>query len=219
MIFRDIIHMKFHRTDTNKSQELGFPPRDARPSRFRVVLIGKMWMGRIHDRNSERFICPVCGSQTCFKHQIPWHEGITCRQYDGLDEPPRLPKPTKSPALKNLLRKLIGKPKSKGPPVFMEPFEALELERTAALMKAASRQKGQSLQARAVIRKMCKKCPGEGCGAQIERVSGCSKMKCGRCGCEFCFTCLSLWQFGHYASCNDLGIQGRYHARTAPKPK
>jgi hypothetical protein len=26
--------------------------------------------------------CQACGSKTCFKHQIPWHEQMLCDEYD-----------------------------------------------------------------------------------------------------------------------------------------
>src|SRR4051812_24645680 len=27
-------------------------------------------------------ICHACGSKQCFKHQVKWHEGFTCDQWD-----------------------------------------------------------------------------------------------------------------------------------------
>ncbi|CAG8662918.1 28071_t:CDS:2 [Dentiscutata erythropus] len=26
--------------------------------------------------------CPKCGSKACFTHDVPWHEGLTCSEYD-----------------------------------------------------------------------------------------------------------------------------------------
>ncbi|KAE9375865.1 hypothetical protein N431DRAFT_403883 [Stipitochalara longipes BDJ] len=187
---------------------------------FVWCLSGKCEWGELHNPKSKRFICPACGFQTCFKHQIPWHEGLTCRQYDGLDEPPRSPKPKKNPGLKDALRillhKLTGKPKQTKAPVVVDSAKVLEAQKTAALMKEASRQRGQSLKTWAAMGKLSKKCPGRGCGVPIERASGCSRMRCGRCGCDFCFTCLSLWANGHYESCNDVNGLG-YAARITPR--
>jgi hypothetical protein len=48
----------------------------------------------------------------------------------------------------------------------MDPLEALDLERMATLMKAASRQKGQSLKAQAVIRKYARTVQGKVVGSK-----------------------------------------------------
>jgi IBR domain, a half RING-finger domain len=175
--------------------------------------------GQRHDPRIERFVCSRCGFQTCYKHQVPWHEGISCRQYDGYDQPPRVPKPKMTVALKRLLGRLNMKTRSKRVEEPVDSSESLRIERkrTVALMETASKQKCQALKSRVKIGDTCKKCPRAGCGAPIERASGCSRMKCGRCGCEFCFTCLCLWHFGHYDSCNDMAREG-YRARTVARP-
>lgn len=129
---------------------------------------------------------------------------------------PQSTKPKKNSMLRHFLRKLFGKPKSKKPKILADPNEPLKHERTIALMKAVLRQKDQALKSQAVIVKVCKKCPGQGCGTQIERASGCSRMRCGCCGCDFCFKCLSPWQFGHYHSCNWQSSEGFWQARQNP---
>ncbi|KAN0112544.1 hypothetical protein V8E51_005495 [Hyaloscypha variabilis] len=187
---------------------------------FVWCLSGRCEWGGVHDPKSERFTCPACNFQTCFKHQVPWHEGITCRQYDGLDEPPQpVEQKKKSSGLRDvlriLLRKLTRKPKPT--PVSVDAAEVIKAKKTAALMAEASRQRGQVLKARAMMGKLSKKCPGPGCGVPIERASGCSRMSCSRCACDFCFTCLSLWENGHYESCNDRLAKG-YAARANPRP-
>lgn len=199
---------------STRSREFGSPPRNASPSRFRIVPVTRMWMGTNTWPQQRTIYMPRMWHQMCSRYQVPWYQGITCRQYDGYDRPELLYKRKKTSALRYLLRKFLGMPRLKGPQVFVHHSKALELERTTALMKAASKQKDQALKSRIKIGIMCKKCPGKGCGAPIERASGCSRMKCGRCGCDFCFTCLRLWQFSHYDSCNDVGHSG-YEARTA----
>ncbi|KAK2760342.1 hypothetical protein FQN54_002411 [Arachnomyces sp. PD_36] len=44
--------------------------------------------GQLHRRNTtkdnlyRRVTCRKCGVQSCFAHREPWHEGLTCAQYD-----------------------------------------------------------------------------------------------------------------------------------------
>ena len=38
--------------------------------------------GQIHYPGPERIACLFCGGHSCFRHQMKWHEGYTCDQYD-----------------------------------------------------------------------------------------------------------------------------------------
>lgn len=42
--------------------------------------------GQIHDSDSSHpiVICLHCGRRSCFQHQVPWHESLTCKEYDRL---------------------------------------------------------------------------------------------------------------------------------------
>ena len=34
-------------------------------------------------RETPIMVCQNCGAKTCFVHQAPWHQGLTCEQYDA----------------------------------------------------------------------------------------------------------------------------------------
>ncbi|KAI1122433.1 hypothetical protein F5Y10DRAFT_254024 [Nemania abortiva] len=42
--------------------------------------------GQLHleGRENPLMICTNCRGKTCFNHQSPWHDGLTCREYDNL---------------------------------------------------------------------------------------------------------------------------------------
>lgn len=42
--------------------------------------------GQIHDSDARHPIvtCLHCGQRSCFQHNVPWHEGLTCKEYDRL---------------------------------------------------------------------------------------------------------------------------------------
>lgn len=42
--------------------------------------------GQIHDSDARHPIvsCLYCGQRSCFQHNVPWHEGLTCKEYDRL---------------------------------------------------------------------------------------------------------------------------------------
>ncbi|KAI0430894.1 hypothetical protein F5Y09DRAFT_306433 [Xylaria sp. FL1042] len=43
--------------------------------------------GQLHQEGRENplMICTNCHGKTCFTHQSPWHDGLTCREFDNLD--------------------------------------------------------------------------------------------------------------------------------------
>ena len=43
--------------------------------------------GQLHQEGRENplMICVNCRGKTCFTHQAPWHDGLTCREFDNLD--------------------------------------------------------------------------------------------------------------------------------------
>ncbi|KAF2789085.1 hypothetical protein K505DRAFT_285044, partial [Melanomma pulvis-pyrius CBS 109.77] len=57
--------------------------------------------------------------------------------------------------------------------------------------KRREEQEKASLEA---IKKISKKCPGEGCGWNIQKDSGCDHMTCVQCGHEFCWVCFAPYE-------------------------
>ncbi|QSZ36647.1 hypothetical protein DSL72_006528 [Monilinia vaccinii-corymbosi] len=47
--------------------------------------------GQIHEGGDDQPImtCRTCGFKTCFAHKMPWHSGLTCRDYDAQQEKQR----------------------------------------------------------------------------------------------------------------------------------
>ncbi|KAK0617299.1 hypothetical protein B0T14DRAFT_568818 [Immersiella caudata] len=60
---------------------------------FRWCLREGCQMGQVYDfsamhnfpgtRQRSRIVCDACGFEMCFYHQMPWHEGQTCTDYDA----------------------------------------------------------------------------------------------------------------------------------------
>ena len=46
--------------------------------------------GQIHESGTHHpiVICLHCGHRSCFQHNVSWHEGLTCEEYDRLLEDP-----------------------------------------------------------------------------------------------------------------------------------
>jgi hypothetical protein len=38
--------------------------------------------GQLHPSLTPKVDCVVCNRSTCFFHHVPWHEGLTCEEYD-----------------------------------------------------------------------------------------------------------------------------------------
>ncbi|KAI8710918.1 RING-type domain-containing protein [Fusarium sp. LHS14.1] len=54
---------------------------------FRWCLAEHCSSGQIHDLVFDNHVaCGDCGYQMCFYHQVKWHEGLTCEEYDSLKE-------------------------------------------------------------------------------------------------------------------------------------
>lgn len=49
---------------------------------FRWCLSTKCESGQIHDRSCARFRCVACRSKHCVRHDVAWHSGETCEEYD-----------------------------------------------------------------------------------------------------------------------------------------
>ncbi|CAG8654570.1 6523_t:CDS:2, partial [Dentiscutata heterogama] len=53
-------------------------------SDIRFCLNSKCDSAQVHSGEHDLPImtCPKCGSKACFTHDVPWHEGLTCSEYD-----------------------------------------------------------------------------------------------------------------------------------------
>jgi hypothetical protein len=51
---------------------------------YRECLVPKCGAGQIHEGGVDApiVICERCGGRSCFLHQIPWHTGRNCDEYD-----------------------------------------------------------------------------------------------------------------------------------------
>ncbi|KAI4117580.1 MAG: hypothetical protein LQ345_002211 [Seirophora villosa] len=54
--------------------------------RYRSCLSSTCNSGQIHRPHSKPdpsiVVCKACGSRSCYRHRVPWHDGYTCKQYD-----------------------------------------------------------------------------------------------------------------------------------------
>ncbi|KAF7927515.1 uncharacterized protein EAE98_005897 [Botrytis deweyae] len=54
----------------------------SRPDTFVMCLGPKCGGGQIHEGPEPLMICDHCKFKTCVKHQLPWHEGQSCDEFD-----------------------------------------------------------------------------------------------------------------------------------------
>lgn len=55
--------------------------------RYRKCLRSTCQMGQIHEAGEAEplMTCAECGFRMCYMHSRPWHEGLTCSQYDDIE--------------------------------------------------------------------------------------------------------------------------------------
>lgn len=80
---------------------------------FRWCLSRRCKSGQIHITGTEGpiFRCVSCSAKACVVHNVPWHEGLTCREYD-YSKNPRLKKKEEQAserAVKELTKRCPGK--------------------------------------------------------------------------------------------------------------
>lgn len=127
---------------------------------------------------SQRVSCEACGFEMCLRHQMAWHDNLTCAGYDRLSSPPPPSSSSSSPSSS-------GSPSSSSSSALSE----------SALSKAW-------------IDANTKRCPGKRCGIPVEKNEGCFHMTCRSCAFQFCWECLAPWSDVYDASTNTWTPQG-----------
>ncbi|KAM0285772.1 hypothetical protein ACHAQH_001233 [Verticillium albo-atrum] len=168
--------------------------------------------GQIHETGTEQpiVICLHCNSRSCFTHEVAWHDGLTCDEYDSLLADPENfrshieienaaveEEESRRRAQDAADRALVGRLAAA-----QEAEERARLEREKEARRkaaeavekarqAAARRKREDEQSVATMNRTTKKCPG--CSWAIEKNSGCSHMTCtnSMCVAEFCWECLA----------------------------
>ncbi|KAH8160308.1 hypothetical protein CIB48_g7944 [Xylaria polymorpha] len=74
--------------------------------------------GQLHleGRENPLMICTNCRGKTCFTHQAPWHDGLTCREFDNLDATTTTNgsgkiEPSETRSIRNRFSNLLGRGK------------------------------------------------------------------------------------------------------------
>ncbi|CRK21366.1 hypothetical protein BN1723_012357 [Verticillium longisporum] len=144
--------------------------------------------GQIHETGAEQpiVICLHCNSRSCFTHEVAWHDGFTCEEYDSLLADPenfRSRIEVENAALEDRRRvqdaadhALAGRLAADQE---AEERTRVERERQARrkaaeaaekARKTAARRKREDEQSMATMNRTTKKCPG--CDWAIEKNSG-----------------------------------------------
>ncbi|KAK3317814.1 hypothetical protein B0T19DRAFT_405477 [Cercophora scortea] len=53
---------------------------------FRWCARGECENGEVYEEESTEIACSACGYKMCYKHQMPWHEGLSCEEYDSIQK-------------------------------------------------------------------------------------------------------------------------------------
>ncbi|KAK3385381.1 hypothetical protein B0H63DRAFT_182036 [Podospora didyma] len=53
---------------------------------FRWCANGSCSNGQVYESDDEQIVCDACGYEMCFKHESPWHEDLSCEEYDNQKE-------------------------------------------------------------------------------------------------------------------------------------
>jgi hypothetical protein len=71
------------RTDTQASYDKLMVVETLRDSpHFRYCIAPNCPSGQLHDPSSNIFICGACNGRHCSVHNVPFHDGETCAQFD-----------------------------------------------------------------------------------------------------------------------------------------
>ncbi|ERF74726.1 hypothetical protein EPUS_04895 [Endocarpon pusillum Z07020] len=162
--------------------------------------------GQFHDGDaaSPIVICQACRAMTCYRHSgLPWHEGLTCDQFEDPHTAITLLKEfiseleLVSRASKTTLSDEQSRIKSGDAEIQSKiGIARLLLSERQAFLASESDERGAKF-----VAQTTKPCPR--CKAPVEKTGGCKHIKC-RCGFEFCYGCLAEWSTEHLSTpCSD----------------
>ncbi|KAL7927805.1 hypothetical protein ACQKWADRAFT_277901 [Trichoderma austrokoningii] len=161
--------------------------------------------GQIHDTGHDQpiVICLHCSHRSCFHHNVAWHQGLTCEEYDQLLADPKnfrskleIDNEAWAASQKEQLEAdramAQGLLEEEGRNREMrERRDREERERTQKAVELArqiaARRKKEEEMSRETVGRTTKPCPG--CRWAIEKNDGCSHMTCVKCKHQFCYEC------------------------------
>lgn len=161
--------------------------------------------GQFHDGDIEFpiAICQ-CGAMTCYRHSgLPWHEGLTCNEFEDPETAIRLLEELvndlvlASRAVQTTLSKVQSQTTNEDTALQSKLDAARQLisERRAFLVSDSEQRTARA------VAETTKPCPH--CHAPVEKRGGCKHITC-RCGYQFCYGCLTQWDLSHLATpCSD----------------
>ncbi|KAI1745528.1 hypothetical protein F4680DRAFT_105561 [Xylaria scruposa] len=131
--------------------------------------------GQLHPAAADEPImtCHNCKKRTCVVHKLPWHPGVTCREFDEL-----LAQAEES-----------GQSQHKKITSLESQERLLEEQRAQAAFESVLQRAKDEAASREEARRMSKPCPK--CQFDIEKDGGCDKMTCSKCDHAFCWICLT----------------------------
>ncbi|KAL7819223.1 hypothetical protein V8C44DRAFT_317345 [Trichoderma aethiopicum] len=150
--------------------------------------------GQIHESGHELpiVICLHCSHRSCFRHNVAWHQGLTCDEYDQLLANPdnfrsRLEidndawaasQQAQLNADRAMAQGLLEEEKRVAEMRHRREREEREKTRKAIELarQIAARRKKEEEMSRITVGRTTKPCPG--CGWAIEKNDGCSHMTC-----------------------------------------
>ncbi|KAL7934902.1 hypothetical protein V8C35DRAFT_300134 [Trichoderma chlorosporum] len=161
--------------------------------------------GQIHESGQDQpiVICLHCTHRSCFHHNVAWHQGLTCDEYDQLLADPEnfrskleidneawaAAQQAQLDADRAIAQGLLEEERRVRQ--MRETREREERERTRKAIELArqiaARRKAEEDMSREAVRRTTKPCPG--CGWAIEKNEGCSHMTCVKCKHQFCYEC------------------------------
>jgi hypothetical protein len=118
--------------------------------------------------------CNACKFRSCFRHRGPWHEALTCEEFETIQQD------------RDNFKSAVQRTKEEYRHVQEEEEERANAEMAAELVE---RQRVQLVEREAkrvadeeaslrTVQLTTKTCPGQGCNWNIEKNNGCAHMTC-----------------------------------------